>query len=197
MTGDVAPYIALLTSQHRSKPKFSDSLTAAVQPLADTFSVELLMQTLFDLDTAVGTQLDVIGQWVGVSRIVNIPLAAFTFSFDDANLGFDLGSWNSPTNASGTSLADDAYRTLIRSRVLNNRWNGSVEDAYAIWDVLFAGTGYVMYIKDNGNLTITLYLVKTGGMVDAVTKALFEGGYLNIKPAGVTVAAYVTDSPPP
>jgi hypothetical protein len=92
------------------------------------------------------------------------------------------------------SLPDDAYRTLLRARIASNHWDGTIPGAYAIWNELFAGTGLGILIGDGGDMTM-LYAL-TGPVPDAVTLALFIGGYLTLKPATIGVSNYMTPSVP-
>lgn len=191
----VQEYLDKLASQHRDKPKLEASITAALEPMVDTDTVVSSLSALFDVDLAVGQQLDYVGLWVGASRQVPVPLTGVYFSFDDADLGFDLGTWLGPFDplTGLVSLPDDAYRLLIYVRILNNQWNGSIPAAYEIWDTLFEGTDYRVFIVDHGDLTMSLGLL---GFPDALTRAMFTGGLLNVKPAGVRIDAYLTQSGP-
>ena len=64
----LADYLSLVPPQHRNKPNFIAALTAVLQPMVDHQAVLASMPAAFDLDVAVGVQLDQIGLWVGVSR---------------------------------------------------------------------------------------------------------------------------------
>lgn len=194
--GDTAPYLSLITSEHNQRPKFMATVESNVQPYADNIAVLQSMSALFDIDEATGQQLDIVGQWVGVTRDITTPLTGVYFSFDDPALGFDRGTWFNEFNPiSGiVHLSDDAYRTLLRARVVNNRWDGTIPGAYAVWDIVFSGTGIDILVQDLENMHMILAL--TGQIPDAVTLALFHGGYLNLKPATVKIDAYITPSAP-
>lgn len=193
MTGDITPWLNLVPGANRVQPNFISSLSATLQPLADLLVTEQSMVGLFDLDTAVGQQLDFLGQWIGAPRLVELPNNVY-FSFDIAGLGFDQAPWWAPGDPLFTSISlpDAQYRTLLKARVVNNQWNGSIPNAYLIWDTLFAGTGYQVYIIDNGNMTMQLGLTASGTPPDALTLALFTGGYLDVKPVGVRISNYIT-----
>lgn len=190
--GDVQPWLDLITSEHNQRPKFMDMLENNFQPYADDIAALDSMIMLFDVDVAVGDQLDILGQWIGVSRRISVPLTGVYFSLDTALLGFDQGSWYSPFNPLGglVILSDGAYRTLLRARITNNQWDGTIPGAYQVWNTAFAGTGIGILIQDLGNMHMIMAL--TGVIPDAVTLALFKGGYLNIKPATVKIDAYLT-----
>jgi hypothetical protein len=194
--GDVTPYLNLVTSEHRDKPKFMAMLGGTFQPLADVQVLAAGLAALFDLDVAVGAQLDVVGQWVGQSRNLTVPLTGVYFTFDTAGVGFDEGTWYGPFDpVSGiVSLPDDAYRTLLRATIAANHWDGTIDGAYAAWNILFAGTGFGILIQDLGSMHMLFALI--GPTPDAVTLALLKSGYLSLKPAGVKVDAYYSPSVP-
>jgi hypothetical protein len=194
--GDVQPYLDLVTSEHADKPNFMAMIAAVLQPLCDSQTLLAAMPTLYDLDVAVGSQLDTTGQWIGVTRIVEIPLAGVYFSFDTAGLGFDQGTWfnSGEPSESLVSLPDPAYRILLYARAAANQWNGTIPGAYAAWNILFQGTGIGILIQDEDDMHMIYAL--TGPVPDAVTTALFTGGYLDLVPAGVEVDDYLVPSVP-
>lgn len=196
MAADVAAYLALVTSQHRKQDRFVAALSVVVQAFADAKAAAEAMPGLYDLDAAVGAMLDVVGEWVGRSRALSLPLEDVYFSFDDDSLGFDQGSWLGPFDpVTGlVSLPDDAYRTLLRATIAANQWDGTLPSAYAIWNTLFSEAGTSILIQDNGDMSMVFGLL--GATPDAVTLALLTGGYLALKPAGVRIVAYLTPSVP-
>lgn len=184
--GGIGSYLALVTSKHRDKPKFMSTLSVLVQALADINKCATSMQTIFDLDVAVGAQLDAIGEWIGIGRELNVPLPNVWFSWNVVNLGWNEGSWRDPNNPVNEVivLPDDAYRTLLRAKVVNNQWNGTIEQAYSVWDTMFAGLNSSIDIVDNQDMSMEFIL--RGDQPDAITLALLNGGYLSTVPAGVS-----------
>ncbi len=181
-------YRALITSEYQDAPKFNAMITADVAVPVQVQALLASMIPLFDVDTAVGSLLDIIGLWVGVSRNVRIPIEGVYFSWDgDYTVGWDYGSWRPSTApTSVTVLPDDAYRTLIRAKIAANRWDGTTDGAYAIWDAIFPTT--TILIQDNQDMTYDLAVV--GGVIDSLTLALITGGYIPLKPEGVRVNVY-------
>lgn len=189
--GDVGPYVGRIIPEHRSQPNFINMVSAVLQPMADT---QVLMESytgLYDIDEAVGVQEDTVGLWVGVGRYISVPLTGVFFSWDTTGLGWDEGNWAPDTNATElVALPDAQYRTLLYATVAANQWNGTIPGAYSVWNTLFQGTGIGILIQDYGNMHMAYAL--TGPIPDAVTLALFTGGYLNLKPAGVKIDYYWT-----
>lgn len=181
-------YLDLIPSANRLQPDF---IKVVQTDLAVPLRVQELlaaMVPLFDVDTAIGKQLDIIGQWVGISRNVLIPVANIYFSWDStADVGWDFGSWEPAIPPTAiTTLPDDAYRTLIRAKIAANQWIGTTEGAYKIWESVFPNT--TILIQDHQDMSYALAVV--GGTIDTLTLALLLGGYIPLKPEGVLVSAY-------
>lgn len=184
----IKDYLDLIPSQHRDKPNFVDVVTTNVSVFVRIQEVLESMNALFDVDVAVGDQLDIIGQWVGVSRNVNIPIDGIYFSWDDSSYtGWDFGSWQPSTLPSSvTVLPDDSYRVLIKAKIASNHWDGTTEGAYKVWDSVFSNI--TILIQDNQDMSYALAIV--GGIIDSLTLALITGGYIPLKPEGVRVSEY-------
>lgn len=181
-------YLDLITSQHKHKPKFTATVSATAEFYAYLQSVLASMVEKFDVDVAVGEQLDIIGKWVGASRFIRSPLVGIYFEWGSASVGWSSGIWQgdfSPTSGL-TSLPDDIYRTLIKAKIAANAWDGTIPRAYEIWETLFPNNTVI--IQDNQNMTIILAVV--GAPLDALTQALLTGGYIPLKPEGVGVQFY-------
>jgi len=130
---ELTDYTALITSEHRDKPRFMGTVGALVQPIVDQMNVLQSMPAKFDLDNSVGVQLDDVGLWVGVSRKIRTPLTGIYFSFDIAGLGFDQGTWKGPFDPDTglTVLDDDTYRLVIRAKIGANHWDGTLASSAA------------------------------------------------------------------
>lgn len=170
------------------------------QPFSDLIALLGNTTELYDLDTATGAQLDVLGQWVGVSRYLRVAITGVFFSLDVAP-GLDQGIvWDSVNvpNQQLTALPDDEFRILLKVRILNNFWDGSLPSLYNILQVLLnpnpqsnLGYGQQIYpfVQDNNDLSI--YFGFTREAPTPVVQALLTQGELDIKPAGVLIRNYV------
>lgn len=184
----IEEYLDLITSAFRQKPKFTAMISADVSVPARVQDLLSQMSALYDVNLATGHQLDVVGQWVGISRQVRIPISGVYFTWDgDYTLGWDYGTWQPSSQPfSVTTLPDDAYRTLIRAKIAANRWDGTTDGAYAIWDAVFPTI--TILIQDHQDMSYDLAFV--GGIIDSLTLALITGGYIPLKPEGVKVNTY-------
>jgi len=192
MPGSTYSYTKLITSEHADKAKFMATVSASFQPFADLLDLYSQVPTLYDVDQAVGAQLDIIGQWVGRNRNLSLPIAGVYFAFDTPGLGFDQGVWLGPyDSATGVvSLSDQYFRLLIKSAIMNNQWNGSLADAYLFAGQVFDAFGYSFVINDYCNLTMSLEIQGPANPPPLVV-ALLTGGYFDIRPAGILISSYI------
>lgn len=183
-------YTSLITSEHADKPNFMAMVSLLAQWAVDRRNLLASIPGLYDIDTAVGQQLDRIGEWVGISRNLSLPLGNVYFSFDATGLGFDQGAWQGPFDPTAglVALPDNQYRILLYATIAANNWDGTVPGAYVAWNTIFSTLGYSILIQDSQDMMMSLVLL--GPVPDAVTLALFTGGYLNLRPAGVGIDGY-------
>lgn len=182
------PYLDLITSEHAPRPKFRALVDALTQPLQNVQNAMATTATAFDVDSAVGVQLDQVGLWVGVSRVLRAGLEGVYFAWDTAEVGWDEGVWKGPFDPDTelVSLPDDQYRILIKTRIAANAWDGTVPSAYAVWRNIF--TDSLVFIHDWQNMSMTVGIA--GIPLNAVFRYLLIDGYIPLKPAGVRVEYY-------
>lgn len=178
-------YIDLITSEHRDKTKFVNTVSVSVSPFAKLQEVMRGFVSDFDVDTAIGVQLDIVALWVGVTRRVGIPIDGFYFTWDDVVAdGWDNGVWKGigDPDSGFVVLPDDLFRSLIKAKIQANHWRGDVAGAYDIINEALS-VNDVVKIVDNHNMTMTVQI--QANALPAVEQAILEAGYLPIKPAGV------------
>lgn len=190
MPAAIDGYTSLITSEHQGKPNFAAVLAAILQPVADITQTIGSLPTAFDIDEAVGVQLDIVGLWVGISRQLLEPLVGVYFSFDTLNLGFDQGTWQGPFDPTSglVSLPDDAYRALLYATIGSNQWDGTIPGAYGVWQMLFGSSEKVL-IQDFGDMSMLTALMDKSA--NATINALFTTGAVRLKPAGVRLVTAV------
>ena len=180
-------YTALITSEHADKPKFMAMVGAVAGLFVGAQNFLESLPAAFDLDTAIGAQLDVLGIWIGISRRIAVPVANVYFSWDTAGVGWDQGVWKGTSDPSATIsvLDDDTYRLVLRAKIGANNWDGTVITAAPILSQVFGDSGTYVQISDNGDMSFNAYI--QGPEPSALSMALITGGYIPIKPAGVRV----------
>jgi hypothetical protein len=183
-------YLSLITSAHVGKPRFVKTVEVGVAPFAGIQGVLKSFPAAFDIDTATGVQLDAVGLWIGRSRRIDAALVGVYFAWDDtATTGWDSGVWQGVHDPDSglVDLPDDSYRRLLRAKIATNSWDGTIPDAYAVWESAFGGGSFIL-MQDNQDMTMVVGIA--GELLSSVDRALLIGGYLNLKPEGVRVSYY-------
>lgn len=182
---DVEEYIEVartrVTEQFKDAPVFDRYMQLLIQGL---YEIELVFKDLMQLrsiDTAVGAQLDLLGNIVGQDR--NIASKSFV----------------SPTNPSGNITLDDAtYRVVIKSRIRKNISVATPEDVISAASFILSEIGgdQVETRIEEGNAAATIYL---GRMLTPLEKVLIKGYYtrdyldgLLPRPLGVRFNSYIS-----
>lgn len=185
-------YLELVTSLHRSRPKFMAMMRLLLEPVVAIQQFIQHLPTDFDLDVAIGVQLDVVGEWVGRSRNVLIPIANVYFSWDDEIRGWDMGVWQGPYDGDFgiTRLDDDTYRLVLRAKIAANHWDGTLPGAKAALAIIFPEGDTHVFITDNGDMTVTFGV--SGKIPSALWIALLSRNYVPLKPEGVHADYLIT-----
>lgn len=194
----MSKYVDLITSYHASKPLFVQHVDLSTRPLVDAASTMAGMTAAFDIDTAVGVQLDIIGEWVGRSRVVSEPITGVYFSFDTDGLGFEQGVWQGPYDPDSgfTKLSDEVYRVILKAKIAINNWDGTNDSLPDILNTALAGSGLAMQIIDNQDMTISVIVFPETDIADVSRELLaaIRQGYLTVKAAGVLAGSIITPS---
>lgn len=162
----------LLIKQYWEKDKAKAEITLQASTWDTCRTLLEMLDPAFDLDNAVGAQLDVLGRIVGIGRSVPdvIPKVYFGFSINPTNKGFASkfdqmrigGPFFSKFSSAFTDLqlGDSDYRFFIRVKAALNRASGflSSEIYPDIQDVILAAFDGRAYVVDNLDMTLTLYV---------------------------------------
>jgi len=176
---DIQRYLNLITSEHQNKPKFAAWLMAPLGILDDGVTLANNLSNYFDLDTAVGAQLDILGDIIGVKRTVSFQPTTY---YSAGVMGTTTLITPSPV------LDDDYYRLILRAKILQNMWDGTLPSLYGIWNTLFTNT--YLIVKDNQDMSMNVLII---GFSSQLQKDLAANGYLIPKPQGVRVSySYLT-----
>jgi len=160
-------YVERLIYQYSDQPN-AQRLTALMvkQALAD--DIFTAIELAYNIDTAVGTQLDVIGKYVGVARNINpvvtsIPYWGFNNYSNTGNIiGFRNYAQN--TNIQGiwetyatsiapkTNLSDIQYRLVIQLQIILNYCDNTLASIENYLNTLLPG---FVTLTDNQDMTLT------------------------------------------
>jgi len=187
----MSKYTELITNYHATKSKFPQHIDLITRPLTDVSTSVADMIRKFDVDSANGEQLDIIGLWVGRSRVVTTPISNVYFSWDTDGLGWDQGNWQGPydPDAGFTSLSNDVYRLVLKAQIAINQWDGTVGHLEELLELIFSGTGIEMQIIDNMDMSISISAIALNGIANTSAELIevIKSGALTVKAAGVRV----------
>ncbi|MDR1020519.1 MAG: DUF2612 domain-containing protein [Synergistaceae bacterium] len=159
--------------QHK-RPKFLSLLSSVISPAVDLSNFAYNMGRHFDVDGAVGAQLDEAGRWAGISRkVVSVPKG-------DGDGG----------ETEIVSLPDHVYRNLVKAKIAANRWDGGKDTISEAWEAAF-GDGSRIAVIDHLDMSMEMLIVGIEG--DAVFKEILRQGLLPLRPAGVRISYMVAD----
>lgn len=193
-------YVDLLIIQYNDKPKARAHIDLIVREMLSS-GILFDIQDAFNLETAIGVQLDILGKYIGVNRFYeDTDLSNDYFGFADA---YDIGGTSS--NIIGFDdafdpdkegdfldafqviskefrLNDDSYRFLLKLKIAQNYSNHSTKSISESMALFF---GDEIVFKDNYNMTITYFIkdVSSALVKAALIKKVFP------KPMGVRLEA--------
>lgn len=153
-------YASLLIMQYSEKPNAVAMIKALVEPvIMDKLPLDVM--DAFDIDTAVGDQLDIIAKYVGISR------RTYTFTEE--------------------VILDDAdFRTLIKVKIIqNNSGTSFAEIQQLLWN-LFSGA-----IKVFDYQTMNMSYIFDAAYGSVTLAEVFVQQNLLPKPMGVQVGALI------
>lgn len=188
-------YSSLITSQHRSQPKFIKSVETTINAYVDCLNCINSLNEKFDIETATGDQLQIIADWVGaVNSIPNsVPIPFFGFAGQPASLpwrettdaSYESGYWRDSgmSGYSALKMSSQLFRKVVKAKTLLNNTDCTEKSAK---DIISMVLDKKFKFKDNQDMTITfsflesyetyeIELVKLMFPVPSGVKLIFEG----------------------
>jgi hypothetical protein len=193
------PYLNLITSEHNQKPNFMALVAALTAGVGDTTACIQSMPAAFTLNGgAVGAQLDILGLWIGQSRVIPDVLVPGFFGFSNLVTGQPLGLalgfgtlanlstggvwYGLQDSASGTTTLTDAqYLIVLRARITRNQSNGTLP---ALEQALAYIFGVGCSVQDPGTLRLAITVSEP---VSPIDEALISSLDILPRPGGVPI----------
>jgi hypothetical protein len=192
----IAYYVNLLILQYRNKPNAKGTITAIIKALM-IYDLIRAVENGYNIDDAVGVQLDILAKYVGVERIATgVDFSRTFFGFVDyaeatpytgvAGL-LPYNEVNPPDaqflkygvdQESSFRLTDAELRILIKLKIAQNNSNHSTAEIDDILNEFFPGQAI---FSDNFNMTIS-YIFDTG--ISGIINVAIAQGIIP-KPAAV------------
>lgn len=144
--------------QYATKPNFRAWLQAGLDLLQGGDNTLEQLIAAYDIDSAVGIHLDVLGELLGRRRRLDFQ----------------------PDNGPDV-LDDEHYRLCLKAKVLQNQWDGRMVSLLQMWQSVYAGQADLEII-DYQNMTI---LARVIGLNSLYQQELIRAGMIVPKPWGV------------
>jgi hypothetical protein len=197
MSANATEYTDLIAGAHVCKPRFTEWLFELTEPLRKARERLAALRSDFDVDTAVGKQLDAVGARIGVSRDLPLTLTGVYFALDDVGgIGLDRGVWKGAYDPvyGMTTLGDDTYRAVIKAKILANHWdgtNGSLPGFLSEALSYFGVPAKVLDLQDLQTMHVALHLTKD--TTPPIVWELFSRRIIDVTAAGVSIAIVNND----
>ncbi|MEZ5691203.1 MAG: DUF2612 domain-containing protein [Rickettsiales bacterium] len=202
----VSGYINLLIIQYATKPK--------ARAIIELFVSELLangilqdIRDAYNVDTATGRQLDILGKYVGVDRFYKnqdlknyFAVTNYDEEIIDVNkFGFVNYSNSDDAISNGTldyndviqanfRLNDDSYRILIKLKIIQNHSNHSHK---SIDDSIYNFFGSTVIPSSDGKMDVYYFIPKE--LEEVIKAAIFK--QVMPRPMGVSIGYIAQESP--
>lgn len=163
-------YLSLITSQHKTKPKFMASVKASIDPLVDCIDCLDGLNEKFDIETASGDQLQILADWLGAPNSIpnSIPTPFFGFQGQSASLpmretddpSFIGGYWRESgvSGFSALKMSKQLFKRVAKASILLNHSDCSQDSAKQIISLV---TDKAFKFTDNFDMTITFTFLET------------------------------------
>lgn len=197
VTDIIQYYVNLIIIQYHNQPKAQATIALYAQELLAS-GIFFDIQNAFNLDTAIGVQLDIIGKYVGVDRYYSFVNLANYFSLETyletapttpPRYGYSTYATYDTTPPNGTlvygniittnnKLGDDDYRLLIRLKIIENNLNYSHQQ---IDDAMYNAFGAALRPESTGHMAMYYFITAD---ISNLIQAIISKGLLP-KPMGV------------
>ena len=194
--------VSNLIIQYGQKSNAVATVTAYSEEFEVIYDNASLLDYAYDVDNAVGKQLDIIGKIVGINRNVPFAVPKNYFGFDGHLNAYPFGSKFNVVIAyplkskfefpyTDGFLNDSDYRLFIKAKIVRNNAtskgidssNLSIQNAV---DYLFNSKAYIV---DNKDMTMTLYIDSS---YDSSKLTYLENLDLLPRPQGVRYNTFVS-----
>ena len=193
----IARYVQLLVWQYQLPKAQGTIAIIAKQLLMDGLPFDV--QNAYNVSSAVGPQLNVLGKYIGLQRTIGLPVALPWFGYRTAAGGGNnngYASANSSLNRNvvyyqagfkgtrDTALSDNSYAFMMALQIILNSSDGTL---YSIQQYLNALLPGAVTVVDNKDMTLTYTITGVIPVDPAVLAAYLP------KPMGVGITIRTND----
>ena len=177
-------------AQYRTKPKAVAWLNIARQMSGDLIAACTAIRNSYDIDSATGEQLNVIGRIVVLSRDFIGQVAMIPAMFaepDGGEFGDTEAAFSELYVDSDNQMSDNLYRLAIKAKILKNNSDATIESILQGMNFLLPNA-QVLRVQDNENMTFSIEFF---GEISQIERwALLNAGLVP-KPQGVRFSGFL------
>jgi len=177
-------------AQYRNKPKAVAWFDIARRLGGDLDAAAQAVRKSYDIDTAEGEVLDVIGRIVVVPRsfLADAPMSPGLFALTDGDEFGDTEAMFSPlTISQDQELADELYRIVIRAKIIKNTGDATIENILYGMNFLLPNA-QVLRVADGENMTFSIEFY---GEISNLERFALLNATLVPKPQGVEFSGFL------
>lgn len=179
-------------AQYRTKPK-AVAWCNITRNLANQLGdVAQAVRVMYEIDTAVGAQLDILGRIVVIPRNFIQPVAMTPPQFASAvnfpgEFGDDTAMFSTLSSDSDEQMTDDLYRLVIKSKIIKNNSDATTESILYGMNFLLPNAE-VLRITDSEDMS---FIVEFYGNISPLERYALLNAQLVPKPQGVRFGGFL------
>lgn len=173
-----------LYAQYRDKPTAIGLSNIPLDFRQQIVTAANFVRDSYDIDSNSGEVLNVIGRVVGRDRgfIETISFDVYQMNGDgDFEMGDESIQMSSDTVSSDSELSDEYYRYLLKSKIVKNNSDATIDDILTAINTAIPGINALRLI-DGEDMTFSIEFY---GEIDAIARDLLLSGDLTPRPQGV------------
>lgn len=179
-------------AQYRTKPKAVAWYNIVRSLAAELDSAANAVRLMYEIDTAVGEQLNILGRIVVIDRNYIAPVAMTPPQFAAAGnspgeFGDTAAMFSELSIDSDTQLTDDLYRLVIKSKIIKNNSDATIESILFGMNFLLPNAE-VLRITDGEDMSFT---VEFYGNITEVERYALLNSMLVPRPQGVRFGGFL------
>lgn len=177
-------------AQYRNKPK-AVAWYKIVKRLADELADgATAVRVMYDIDTAIGAQLDIIGRIVVIPRSVlaTTPMNPGYFDLTDGSeWGDDDAMFSALSIDADAALSDELYRLVIKSKIIKNNSDATIESILFGMNFLLPNA-QILRVTDGEDMSFSIEFY---GNITELERWALLNATLVPKPQGVRFAGFL------
>lgn len=179
-------------AQYRTKPKAVAWYNITRNLANQLGDVAQAVRVMYEIDTAVGAQLDILGRIVVIPRNFIQPVAMTPPQFASSEnspgeFGDDTAMFSTLSSDSDEQMTDDLYRLVIKSKIIKNNSDATTESILYGMNFLLPNAE-VLRITDGEDMSFT---VEFYGNISPLERYAVLNAQLVPKPQGVRFGGFL------